>query len=123
MAGKRPESAWDASGVREAEHGVVAVDDTNHILAVSRRAADAVGYDPEELVGRRLVEIIPPRFRQSHVAGFTLHLVNGRAPLLDQEVTVPALCQDGSERLVRLLVRAVHLPGGGSVFVADLDLA
>ena len=64
--------------------------------------------------------IIPPRYRQAHVAGFTLHLANGRAPLLERPVIVPALCRDGSETVVELTVEAVTLPGGRAVFVATL---
>ena len=44
---------------------------------------------PGELVGQRLISIIPTRFHQAHIAGFTLHLVNGRSPLIGNRVTVP----------------------------------
>jgi PAS domain S-box-containing protein len=112
---------WDASAVTTADVPLVAGADTNRIVAASPAAARLLGYpSPEDLVGRRLVDIIPVRFRQAHLAGFTLHLFAGRQPLLGQRVVVPALRRDGSEVVVVLLVEAVSLPGGRHVFVAEL---
>jgi PAS domain S-box-containing protein len=100
---------------------MVAADDTDEIIAANRPAVELLGYDDEaELVGRRIVAIIPERYRQAHLAGFTLHFLNGRRPLLDGAVAVPALRRDGSEITVELLVRAQQAPGGGTVFLAEL---
>ncbi|MGK4678361.1 hypothetical protein ACSLWG_22950, partial [Salmonella enterica] len=79
------------------------------------------GHDDEALlVGRRLVSIIPERFHQAHVAGFTLHLVNGRGPLLGQLVKVPALRRDGQEVEVGMVIESRVLPEGRYLFVAEL---
>jgi anti-sigma regulatory factor (Ser/Thr protein kinase) len=69
---------WDASVVRDAERGAVAADEGNRILAISSPLAQALGWDPDDLIGRRIVAIVPPRFREAHVAGFTRHLTTGR---------------------------------------------
>ncbi|WP_246377067.1 PAS domain S-box protein [Nocardioides ginsengisegetis] len=115
---------WTSDEVSGSALAVMAADDTNRLIAASPSALELLGYaGPEELVGRRLVTIIPARFRQAHVAGFTLHLANGRAPLLDRWVTVPVLRKDGSEIDVRLLVAAEMLPAGRRVFVARLEPA
>ncbi|MGH3330107.1 MAG: ATP-binding protein [Nocardioidaceae bacterium] len=112
---------WDASPVAEAVGEVIAADDANRILAVSRSALELLGYDDAaQLVGRRLLRIIPPRYHQAHQAGFTLHVYTGRSPLLHRTVTVPVLCADGSETLVDLTVHAHQLQGGRAVFTADL---
>lgn len=112
---------WATEIVTASDQALIAADDTNGIIAVSRPALELLGYThPDELVGRRLLWIIPPRLRQAHLAGFTLHLSNGRAPLLGRTVTVPALRRDGSETLVELTVEAESLPGGRRVFVAAL---
>jgi PAS domain S-box-containing protein len=80
-----------------------------------------LGYDhASELVGKRLIAIIPPRLRQAHLAGFTLFFATGRSPLLGRPVTVPALRCDGSEFPVELTVRSESLAGGRHVFVAVL---
>lgn len=104
----------------ESDRALLAADDTNLIVAVSPAAAELLGYDsPADLVGHRLLSIIPARYHQAHVAGFTLHLVNGRDPLLGNRITVPAVCADGTERLVDLVVEAQRLPHGRRVFTAE----
>ncbi len=107
--------------VADARQPLVAADDANGIVAVSRPALALLGYDEAgELVGRRLLAMIPPRYRQAHLAGFTMHLASGRAPILGHAVRVPVLRRDGSEMPVELLVEARRPPGGHRLFVAEL---
>ncbi len=96
----RPPLAWDARVVDESGEPCVAVDDTGRVVAASRGALTLLGHGHTGLVGRRLVEVIPERFHQAHLAGVSLHLLTGRGPLLDAPVVVPARCRDGSERMV-----------------------
>lgn len=57
---------WDLASVTMPADALVASDDTNGIMAVSTTAAEVLGYDaPEQLVGHRLIAIIPDRYRQS----------------------------------------------------------
>jgi PAS domain S-box-containing protein len=115
---------WAPASVSEADHPVIAADYENRILAVSRGAADILGYrDRDELVGERIVKIVPERYRQAHIAGFTMYLLVGRRPLIDSPVVVPALRRDGSEVDVVLLVREQSAGPGRSVLLADLSLA
>jgi PAS domain S-box-containing protein len=112
---------WDPRVVTEADHGVIGADSTSRIVAVSPEAVRLLGYDdPSELVGNRIVSIVPERFRQAHVAGFTMYLLVGRKPLLDNTVTVPALRRDGSEVEVELTVRSPEAGTGEAVLIADL---
>lgn len=115
------DSGWDSSVVTSSAEAVVAADDSDLIVAVSRPAGDLLGYHPDDLVGCRLIELIPPRYHQAHLAGFTMHLLTGRGPLLDRSVVVPVLRRDGSELPVELTVRAQRLDDGRSVFVASLQ--
>ena len=111
---------WSSSAVSLSRQALIAADDTNKIVAISEPALKVLGYtDPAELIGRRLVTIIPERFHQAHLAGFTLHLSTGRAPLLGRPVSVPVLCRDGSELPVSLLVKSESLPQGRHVFIAE----
>ena len=121
----RPASApplrWDATEVTEASTAVIAADDSGTVVALSPAASSALGYDdPLALVGGRLVDVIPERFRQAHLAGVTLHLFAGRGPLLDNPVTVPALCADGREILVEVVVHSRQLNQGRRLFTAHL---
>jgi PAS domain S-box-containing protein len=90
---------------------------------VSRQAADLLGYDEAELVGRRIVSIIPERYRQAHVSGFTMYLLVGRRPLLDRAVVVPALRRDGTEIDIELNVRVEAVGEGREVFLAGIRAA
>jgi len=122
-AGRRPAPPpeWDPRSVTEAPGGVVAADQGSTILAVSTPAAALLGYDdPGDLVGARLVTIIPERYRQAHLAGLTMYLLVGRRPLLDRVSRLPALRADGSEVAVELLVREHPAGEGRSVLIADI---
>ena len=115
------ELGWTTSQVTASVNALLAADDTGRIVAISASALAMLGYDDaSQLVGNRLVTIIPPRFRQAHLAGFTLFFSTGRAPLLGRAVTVPALRGDGSELPVELTIRSESLRGGRHVFVAVL---
>ena len=111
---------WDGSGVDTATAALVAADDTDRIVAISQAALALIGHSRDELLGHRLLTIIPARFHQAHLAGFTMHLVNGRGPLLGLPVQVPILRADGAEQPVELLITAQVLPRGRSVFIAEL---
>jgi PAS domain S-box-containing protein len=115
---------WDLGAVAASETGLIAADEANRILAVSAPALELLGYDdPVQLLGRRLVAIIPERFRQAHVAGFTMFLLTGRRPLLGRSVQVPALRRDGTEVLVNLLVEAHDAGEGQRLFLAEMSPA
>ena len=109
--------------VRNATQSVIAADVSNRICAVSRPAAQLLGWEQSELEGRRLVTIVPPRLRDRHIAGFTRHLVSGSSTILGRSVPVPALRQDGSEIDVLLHIERRSNAPYHSVFVATLSAA
>ena len=112
---------WDATTVDDSPRALVAADDANRIVAVSEAALTALGHlSRADVVGQRLISIIPVRYHQAHIAGFTLHLVNGRSPLLGHVVAVPVVRADGSEVELRVRVDGTVLPSGRRVFVAEL---
>jgi PAS domain S-box-containing protein len=117
-----PPLDWDASEVTGSGRAIVAADDSDRIIAVSPSALAVLGYDDAaELIGERLLSIIPWRYHQAHLAGFTMHLTTGRSPLIDRTVTVPVVRRDGSEELVDLTVSSTRLVGGRRLFTADLE--
>jgi PAS domain S-box-containing protein len=119
-----PSISWEHDAVNASRQALIAADDTDQIVAVSRRTCDLLGYEePDQLIGRRLVAIIPRRYHQAHLAGFTLHLSNGRSPLLGRPVIVPAQRRDGTEIMVELVVEARQLPAGRHLFIARMRQA
>jgi anti-sigma regulatory factor (Ser/Thr protein kinase) len=112
---------WDPVTVSTSTSALVAADDTDRVVAVSPSALALLGYDdPRQLVGSRLICIIPPRYHQAHIAGLTLHLASGRGPLLGNRIAVPVLHADRTEQLIELEIESRHLPDGRAVFVAEL---
>ena len=83
--------------------------------------ADAVGWDVDDLVGRRVVTLIPPQLREAHVAGFTRHLTTGAAHVLDVALTLPVLRADGSELQATFLVQRAPTSRGSAVYLAWIE--
>ena len=102
--------------LNEGRWGVVA-DDANRILGISPALAELFGWDAEDLVGRRVVALVPPRFREAHVAGFTRHLTTGEAHAIGVELQLPVLRADGTELVCTFLIEA-RSTGGRTVYVA-----
>ena len=85
-----------------------------------RRSRSWATTTPGSSIGQRLLAIIPDRFRQAHVAGFTMFFLVGRQPLVGKPIEVPALRRDGSELTVRLRIRSEKVGEGRTVFLADI---
>ncbi|MGI9156842.1 MAG: ATP-binding protein [Marmoricola sp.] len=112
---------WDTTAVAGSTLMLLAADDTSTIIAVSPPVVNALGYaTADQLVGRRLICVIPERFRQAHLAGFTFHLLTGQNALLDAPIVVPVLRRDHTEALVEMTVHEEHTDDGRPVFVAEL---
>ena len=112
---------WDSSIVTDSQRGVIAADDANRIVAVSRPLARLLGWHPEELVGRRVVTVVPPALREGHVAGFSRHLTTGEAHVLGVPLELPVLRRDGSEVQCRFMVERAPVNRGRSVYMAWIE--
>ena len=100
---------------------VVVADDANRIVDATDGAADLLGWRRGDLAGERLVAIVPSRFRDAHLAGFTRYLATGKGRIIGRAVTVPVLRADGSEVDVTLRLQARPVDGGRTLFVAVLE--
>lgn len=109
---------WDPTRVRDSTTGAIAADDANRILAVSRPLADALGWAVEELVGRRVVALVPHRLREAHIAGFTRHLATGESRVIGVELELPVLHRNGHELACRFLIEASPTASGRTVYLA-----
>jgi PAS domain S-box-containing protein len=113
--------AIDLTAVRSSAACVAAADDSNRIVAVSEPLARLVGHPAEELEGRRIVVLVPPRLREAHVAGFTRHLSTGEVHVIGTPVTVPVLHADGHEVTCRLLIERTAVAHGRSMYLASFE--
>lgn len=115
---------WDPHEINGSDRARLAMDERSIIVAVSRSTAQFLGYhDADDLLGHRIIRIVPVRYHQAHIAGTTLHMTNGRSPLLSRRVTVPVLRADGTEVLTTLMVEPRLLPGGHRLFIAEFFIA
>jgi PAS domain S-box-containing protein len=112
---------WDVDDVVGAERGVVAADDTNRILAVSRPLAEALGWTVEDLVGRRVVALVPPELREAHVAGFSRHVSSGETHVLGVPLRLPVLRADGSRLVCDVLIEHRSSDRGRHLYVASIE--
>jgi len=112
---------WDIGVVRDSDRGVVAADGANRIVAVSASLARRLGWAVDDLVGRRVVTLVPPALREAHVAGFSRHLSTGEANLFGLELELPVLARDGSQ--VRSRFRLERGPSNAvrAVYIAWID--
>lgn len=116
-------SAVSLPDLDDATVATVVANDDNVIVAANPGVAALLGWATDALVGQRLITIIPPAWRQRHIAGFTTFLLTGTPTLLGREVTVPALAASGAEVPVMLLIHAQHEADGRTLFVARMRSA
>lgn len=107
------------STLSEVDEPLLATDEASIIVAASPSALDLLGYgEANELLGRRVIVVVPARFHQAHIAGTTLHATNGRDNLLRVPINVPMVRADGSEIPVRIEVRSERVSQDRRVFIA-----
>jgi len=110
------------SWLGETDDALLATDEGSVVVAASQAALRLLGHASRgDLIGRRLVSVMPERFRQAHIAGTTLHATNGRDTLLDVPVRVPMVRADGTEVDVEMVVRTEPDEDGRRVFVARFE--
>ena len=111
---------YDTEGLLAGARMGIVVDGHNRIVGISDRLAQELGWTVDDLVGRRVVAIIPPAFREAHTAGFTRHLTTGEAHALGVELQLPVMAADGTERPYTLFIESDRTRSGRPVYVAWL---
>ncbi len=86
-----------------------------------RATVRLLGWEPQELVGERIIAIIHERLQETHVVGFLRYLLTGRPVMIGYVVTVPARRADGTEISVGLSIQVLARSGGRTAFIAELS--
>lgn len=83
---------------------IVVVDTAGTITRWNEDAESLFGYRADEVLGRRVDVIVPPRLREAHWEGF--HRAMREPRVKDLAADLPVLCADGETRTFagRLLV-------------------
>lgn len=98
-------------------------DDHNRLVAASPAALELLGWQAAELIGQRLLVVIPPHLREAHIAAFTRSVVSGVSPLLGQPLALPALTRDGREIPIMLTLTRHDARAGRHVYLARIEPA
>lgn len=114
-------AAWDHSIAPPQDESWLVGDDRNRIIAASSAALALLGWAESDLVGQRLLAVIPEHLREQHVVGFTRSAVSGDYRLLGQPLPLPALARDGREIPITLTLTRHLAARGRAVFLARLD--
>lgn len=107
-------------GLDAATGAVIVADDANRIVYANAATAELLGWPEGDLVGRRLLAIIPPHLREAHLAGFTRVQLGGAARILGRPVVVPALRRDGTTVEVRLTIEPLTTDRARTSYLARL---
>lgn len=109
-------------GVDDLPHDVpwLVGDDHNRIVAASDAAVRLLRWEGQDIVGQRVLVVIPPRLREAHVAGFTYAAVTGEHRLLGTPLHLEAWTHDGREVPITLTLERHRAERGRSVYVAWL---
>lgn len=94
----------------------IGIDWDGCIRLCNAAAARLLDVDPERLVGRPLLELIPERLRPAHREAFAHFVATGAGRLVGAgPARLPALRTDGTETEVELCLTALGPPGVGGL--------
>jgi PAS domain S-box-containing protein len=100
---------------------VIVMDEHGVVTAWSHRAEQTFGWPASEAVGACLVDmIVPPQYRQAHMAGLANFRRTGDGPVLGQVLELSALHRDGREFPVELRISRAAEVDGVTLFIAFL---
>lgn len=102
----------------QARGAIVAVGDDGFIAFATPAALQLLGWDAS-LVGKPQQTIVPLRLRDRHRAGLKAFVVS-RHHKLHYPAREPALCQDGSEREIDIVVIGFRRPDGSMFLCSTL---
>ncbi len=88
---------------------MVLIDASGRIAHVNAGLTTLLGYPPESLVGHQLSALIPPRFREQHLAHTREFMRSGKPSAMSDRPMVFALAQGGIERAVSISLGALQL--------------
>jgi PAS domain S-box-containing protein len=99
---------------------VLTIDHTGRVLEFNPAAERTFGYRRDQVLGRRLSElIVPPAYRAAHEQGLRHYLATGEGPVIGKRIEIVARRADGTEFPIELAVCAIQQLGS-PIFTAYL---
>jgi PAS domain S-box-containing protein len=109
--------------LKAAVDAIVTADDDGRIIEFNPAAEALFGLRREEVVGRRIVDmLVPDGLKEQHQAGLDRYLVSGEAQILGHRVRTHAARADGSTVPVELTVTEIRIEGRPmfTAFIRDI---
>jgi PAS domain S-box-containing protein len=104
--------ARKAAILNSALDSIVTIDHQGVITEFNPAAEHAFGYQREQVVGKRLADIIiPPSLRETHWQGFARYLATGEARVIGKRLETTAVRADGSEFPIELAITRIPTDG------------
>ena len=116
-----PLAQWPGIADLPTDRSWIVGDDRNRIIAASDPALALVRWEEADLVGQRIMAVIPPALRHAHIAAFTHATVSGEHRLLGQPLAVEAFTSDGDTVPITLTLQREKALKGRSVYLAWLE--
>jgi two-component system cell cycle sensor histidine kinase/response regulator CckA len=109
--------------VESAPSGMAVVDKTGKIVLVNRETERLFGYAREELVGRSLEMLVPPRFRERHPALQAGFYVTPQARTMGAGRDLYGLRKDGTEIPVEIGLNSIETKDGLFVVASIVNIS
>jgi PAS domain S-box-containing protein len=91
--------------IESAHDGFISIDAEGHITDWNLQAESIFGWTRSEVLGRLLQEtIIPPNYRERHLAGMSHFKATGEGPVLNKRIELTALRRNGEEFPVEIAI-------------------
>ncbi len=116
-----PLATWAGVADLPADAAWLVGDDRNRIIAASEPAVHLLQWHDRGIIGQRIIAVIPPALRETHVAAFTVATLTGEHRLLSQPLEVNAWTYHGDEIPITLTLERHPAQRGRAVYVAWLD--
>ena len=90
---------------------IVTIDEESRIEYVNAASRDVFGYEPDELVGRSLLDLMPPDQRDRHRRGIARYLATGVRHLSWRAASLMGLHRDGRTMPLEISFGELRTPG------------
>ena len=108
--------------IEAAPNGMLLVDEGGLIVLVNAQIEYVFGYTREELVGRSVDELVPPRLRHGHEGKRSSYFAEPRARPLGAGRELFGLRKDGREVPVEIALSPLQTAGGLKVLASIVDI-
>jgi PAS domain S-box-containing protein len=88
---------------------LITIDDEGFIESFNPAAEKMFGYQPGEIIGRNIINLIPEQYRRDHVAGMVQLKNTGQSPMLGNSTELTALRKNGAEFPISLAINEMAL--------------